>query len=199
MIALDQLSFDAASHTYRYCDKPIPAVSDVLECSTDFSHIDFDTLQAAQEYGSHVHAAVELHLTGQLDHATLDPALLGCVSALDTFLADAGVEIIYTERQVVSSKHWYAGTLDAIGCRVLDGKHLLIDWKTGSSLPKVVGLQTAAYRLALAETDPYLEIHERWCVRLFADGTYRATELKDPQDAFVFKNARNVWYFNHGY
>jgi hypothetical protein len=57
--------------------------------------------------------------------------------------------ISHTELQVVSRKHLYSGTLDAIG--TMDGKPMLYDWKTSARIYDDMEMQLAAYAHAFNE------------------------------------------------
>lgn len=62
------------------------------------------------------------------------------------WLADTKAEPVHVEACVVSARHRYAGTLDAIAR--IDGQLWLLDIKTGRRIPETAPLQLAAYRWA---------------------------------------------------
>lgn len=57
--------------------------------------------------------------------------------------------IDHTELRVVSHKHRYSGTLDAVG--TLDGEPTVFDWKTSSGIYDDMALQLSAYANAYEE------------------------------------------------
>ena len=65
------------------------------------------------------------------------------------------IEIIseYQEIQMVSHKHHFGGTPDAIG-RNTNGELILLDWKTSNSVYQDYLLQLAAYRILWEENHP---------------------------------------------
>lgn len=58
-------------------------------------------------------------------------------------------EIHSTELKVISRKHYYSGTLDAVG--TYEGKPMLYDWKSSSKIYPDMDLQLVAYAQAYRE------------------------------------------------
>lgn len=58
-------------------------------------------------------------------------------------------EIHHTELKVISRKHFYAGTLDAVG--TYENEPMLYDWKTSSKIYTDMDLQLVAYAKAYQE------------------------------------------------
>lgn len=58
-------------------------------------------------------------------------------------------EIHHTELKVISRKHYYSGTLDAVG--TYEGQPMLYDWKTSSKIYPDMDLQLVAYSEAYKE------------------------------------------------
>lgn len=58
-------------------------------------------------------------------------------------------EIQHTELKVISRKHYYAGTLDAVG--TYESKPMLYDWKTSNKIYPDMDLQLVAYSEAYKE------------------------------------------------
>lgn len=111
--------------------------------------------EKAATIGTTVHEWVERHIKLILDgHAKQLPAprnktVLNGVSAFLQWEAANKVEYIFSERQVLSIKHWFAGTLDILA--VVNGKLSVVDIKTTSGVYDEMFLQTAAYVIALEE------------------------------------------------
>jgi hypothetical protein len=57
--------------------------------------------------------------------------------------------IVHTELPVLSKRHVYSGTLDAVG--TMDGRPMLFDWKTSQKIYDDMELQLAAYAHAFNE------------------------------------------------
>lgn len=66
--------------------------------------------------------------------------------------AQSKLVIVAQEMQLVSEKHRYGGTPDAIGS--IDGELCLVDWKTSNGVYSDYLLQLAAYREAWEENHP---------------------------------------------
>lgn len=60
-------------------------------------------------------------------------------------------EIHKTELKIISRKHYYSGTLDAVG--TYEGKPMLYDWKTSSKIYPDMDLQLVAYAKAYEEEE----------------------------------------------
>lgn len=185
------LQFDEATHTYRLGGKVLPSVTQVLDCLVDWRHVDRAVLDAAAEFGSHVHQAVDLWNRGVLDEPALDPALRPWLESWKRFLVDTGATVIESEARLACRMPEYAGTADAI---VRLGKTIcLIDIKTGA-VPRTVGPQLAAYMHAWNEAHPDLTVRRRFALAVNGSG-YALSECKNPADWSVFLSALNVWRF----
>lgn len=71
----------------------------------------------------------------------------------ENWRANTRIEIIGTELPLVSERHQYGGTLDAVG-RDADGRVVLLDWKTSNAIYADYRYQLAAYALLLEECRP---------------------------------------------
>jgi hypothetical protein len=183
------LSFDEASHTYRLGGVIVPSVTQVLKVLDDtFDRVPFDVLEAAREFGQHVHKTVELDSLGQLDEDSLDPALAEYLAGWRKFLADRTATVIASEVRVASRRLRYAGTLDAIV--EMNGLKVLVDIKSGE-VPKTVGPQTAAYEFAARESGLPDQLG-RMCVQLMPND-FKATAMRDRGDWNAFVSALNVY------
>lgn len=108
----------------------------------------------AANVGTLIHALVEGHITGK----TVDTSDF---TALEIELAQNGfykyldwekqhkVEPIFNEKQFVSEKYRYGGTLDFY-CKV-DGKYTLVDFKSGKGIFNEHFLQVSGYANLLKE------------------------------------------------
>ncbi|MCX4363496.1 MAG: hypothetical protein OSJ74_08960 [Clostridia bacterium] len=108
----------------------------------------------AARVGTLIHALVEAHITGK-------KADLSDYTDLEKEMADVGfkkyldwekqhkVEPIFNEKQFVSEKYKYGGTLDFY-CKV-DGKLTLIDFKSGKGIFNEHFLQVSSYANLLTE------------------------------------------------
>lgn len=112
----------------------------------------------AASAGTLAHAMVESHLRGETWKAPegTDAEILGKAdAAFAVFLEWASttkIEFVHTEVSLASATHRFGGTLDAIG--MLNGKRILIDFKTSNALYADYLYQIAAYGLLWTENYP---------------------------------------------
>lgn len=185
-----RLAFDAETHTYTLDGQRLPSVTQVLAPLNDYSMVPPDVLEAAREFGRHVHEACDLHDRDELEWSSLDPALVPYVEGWRRFLAESGAIVVASEQPIYHAKLGYAGTPDRV-----------LAWRKGFAIPDIkstsvvvptVGPQTAAYAKA------YQAMHggrepARYCIQLRPDGTYKSFVRNDPADWSVFLSALNVY------
>lgn len=188
------LEFDEPTHTYRYAGKLIPSVTQVLEPLQQLEGIPVNVLAQARLIGTHVHTANHLMVQKRLDWGSLDPVLLGYVSAAKAFLDDTHFQVLRSECRLYHAKLQIAGTLDIFG--IWGRKSCVVDWKTSSQMSRTVGPQTSAYDECLRQNFGGRP-NSRYGVQLFEDGTYKVYEYKDSRDWIVFQSALNVYNFLH--
>lgn len=173
------LTFDEASHTYRFNGNVVPGVTSILSPLTDFSRVPPHVLEAASNFGKAVHLACELDDLRTLDEHQLDPALVPYLEGWRKFSQDYAVEWESIEQPIYHSTMNYAGTPDRFG--MVKGEFTVVDIKSTAQLYPSVGPQLSAY--ANAEGHPFAK---RLAVQLKADGTYVAKPYTDPTDWPVF-------------
>jgi hypothetical protein len=173
------LTFDEATHTYRFGGNVVPGVTSILAPLTNFDRVPPHVLEAASNFGKAVHKACELDDLGELDEAALDPALVPYLQAWRKFSADHAVEWTVIEKPVYHPTMNYAGTPDRIGS--VKGDLTVVDIKSTAQLYPSVGPQLSAY--AHADGNAHAK---RLAVQLKADGTYVAKPYTDPADFPVF-------------
>lgn len=112
----------------------------------------------AAEAGTLAHQMVEArlrgeewHSSGPIDADTLGKATGGYESYL-TWERMTSLTILHAEVSLISARHGYGGTLDAIG--EFNGKLVLIDWKTSNSVYQDYLIQLAAYKELWEENYP---------------------------------------------
>jgi hypothetical protein len=173
------LAFDPVKHEYRWNGAVVPSVTQVLSPLMQLEFVDADVLARAQAFGIAVHYACELHDTGRLDEAALDPELLPYLNGWRKFCAEHACEWDQIEERVYHPALRYAGTLDRHG--LVDGNRAIVDIKSGTTLYASVGPQLAAY----ANTCPLPALLRRYAVRLYPDG-YELKQYTSPADWAVF-------------
>lgn len=191
--------FDEETHTYWQDGKEVPSVTSILAPLENFENVPWDKLQAAAEFGRHVHLAVDYLIKGVLDWDSLDEALVPYVKAADVWLAQTNPKIIASEFRVYNERMRYAGTLDLLcelRVRTKTWIHV-IDWKSSASLPKAVGPQTAAYDRAYREMVKRRDVR-RACVLLQPTGMPKDYALRNQGDFNTFVSCKNIYNFKHG-
>jgi hypothetical protein len=173
------LTFDEATHTYRFNGQVVPGVTTILQPLSDFDAVPPRVLKAASDFGTAVHLACELDDLGELDIERLDASLVPYLMAWRKFSADHSVTWDLIEHPVYHGTMRYAGTLDRFG--LVSGQRTVVDIKSSVQLYPSVGPQLAAYGNALAE--PFAQ---RMAVQLKADSTYVAKAYTEPSDWPVF-------------
>lgn len=186
------ITFDPESHSYAIDGQPVPSVTTVLK---DMGFIDtaFFT-DYGRERGKLVHRIIHWHMTGELDHDTIDPALQGYFNAWLAFEKDTGFVSTETEKPMGSTLYRFCGTPDHIG--MIGGSHAIVDAKTGSIFPHV-GLQLAGYEILRNEVilGGWALRCKRFALALKENGKYSLQPFTDRQDRGVFLSALACWWW----
>lgn len=190
------LTFDALTHTYQWCGKPVPSVTQAIGewipvniYGTEyyvnaFTGLTFpaEKFRVAADWGTAVHAMNRLHLEGSLDRDSLHPDLLPVLGAFDDWLIAHKPKIILVETPMYSMRHGYAGTPDLI-CEIRR-RLWVIDFKTGGY--GMAGPQTAAYGKLKSELTPF----KRGVLHFpkSRPGDHKFIELTNPWDWSFFQS-----------
>lgn len=95
--------------------------------------------------GTDVHKIAEKVQAGE--EVAVPERLYGHVESVVKFLDQWRVRPVLAEKVVGSYKHLYAGTFDLVA-DLPDGRRVLFDYKTSSSVKETTAMQLAAYRYA---------------------------------------------------
>ena len=140
---MPQFEFLEDEHIYKLDGIVIPGVSNILSPLSDFSGVHPDFMKQACEFGNHVHKAVELYLSGELDEENLDPHLKNIVEQFKVW-KEENIKFHFSEAIVEKPSFHpglkYAGTPDMVF--VYDA---IIDFKTRKTDPIKDILQLSAY------------------------------------------------------
>lgn len=183
------LTFDSATHTYRWNGVPVMSVTQHLQALHSFVGVPEDVLRAACERGTFVHDVTVAHDMDELDEPAVPPEFAGYLQAWKAFVAAAAPNWLDIERMGYSRRFGFAGTWDRLG--ELSGSwagRWIIDVKTSEQSHPVWGLQTSAYRQILSEEDLTLALARRGTVQLLRDGKFRFKEWADPADWPTFQS-----------
>jgi hypothetical protein len=108
---------------------------------------DKEMLKEAGDIGTRVHNAIDSFIKGE--EPLLDP---DTKQGFDNFLAwlkESRIKLIQGDTYIASLKMGYGGAMDALG--EIDGKLVLLDWKTSNYIQENYSLQAAAYTMAFEE------------------------------------------------
>ena len=189
------LQFDEATHTYTVGGEKWPSVTTILDPLLELDGIPRAALEAAAQFGHHVHLATDLYDKGTLDEDALDPHLKPYLAGWKAFLRESGAVVLASEVRVSDRMLKVAGTLDKL-VRWKFNRRYILDIKTSAVVPWTVGMQTAGYRELYADTfctslpvEPLSAT--RLCVHLKPEGVYKLYVLDDSRDRNDFISAVN--------
>lgn len=168
------LDFNAERHEYRWNGAIVPSVTQVIRAALGdpFGRIPADVLERKRKIGQAAHRACELDSRGDLDEATVHPAVLPYLQAWQAFVRESGFVVVFAELPFRHDTYGYAGTPDFVGD--LNGNRVVCDVKTGLSGPQAA-LQTAAYSALVCA-------QRRFALRALPDGRYKLVEFSSPGD-----------------
>lgn len=129
-----ELKFDAEKHIYLRGDEIVPSVSAVLHkayfSEFDFSRVDKGILQAAADYGTHIHDMIENWLIKGDEPVCVPFELENFVD----WWTKNGFEFLSSE-QIVDGG-WFGGKYDILAKDPVADRRILIDIKTTSSVSR---------------------------------------------------------------
>lgn len=147
--------------------------------------------------GSLVHSLTEAADNGASpDINSLPPDIRPYALAHQKFVNDFKPKLICNEQIVANFTFGYAGTLDRI--YEIDGKNVLVDYKTSANYYPSMGLQLAAYKNAefLVSPDgkiftPMPKIDQTMVVLLGDDGGYTVKDTNESLE--IFLALKKIW------
>jgi hypothetical protein len=193
MGARELLTFDEASHVYRFMGDVVPGVTQVLKPLCNFDRVRPEVLEAKADLGRRVHLACQLFDEDDLDESSIEPEVQPYLNAWHKFRHDTGCAVLAVEQRVFEPMFLYAGTLDRV--LAFKGEKWLVDLKTCFTTPMAAGPQTAAYLRALGDTS----VTHRAALRLRPDGTYRFDHLTGADDWSVFMACLSLHRFKEAH
>lgn len=179
-----RLKYVPEDHTYRLDGVIVPSVTKVLQDAGEI-HVDWINQWYLQR-GVAVHSCCQYLDDGDLDEASIDPEIKGFVDAYRDFKKHLEPEVLHSEKIVYSKQYGYCGRLDRV-VRI-KGVTAILDLKT-NSMPKHVGLQTAAYQQAAKECG--IVTGERLSLLLQKSGQFKLRPLMNPNDLPRFLECLN--------
>ena len=137
--------YDDERHVYQYAGRKLLSVHDVMGAGGLLADMIGD--EYALWRGTAVHKAVELHVKGTLDPASVDDRIAPYLRAYLDFEAATGFKVIETEKPYFNPALGIACRPDLLG-RFPGGGEALVELKSGGLSPWV-RIQTAGQDLTL--------------------------------------------------
>lgn len=180
------LTFDAATHTYRLDGRVVRSVTQLIAqlYRGAFDNIPEAILDRKRDIGVAVHAATELIDADDLDEASVDPAIAGYLEAYRKFLRVEKPEWSMSETQLGHPTLGYAGTLDRAG--LVRDSISIVDIKTVVTLHPAIGVQLAGYDILRQHAHSTPMPAKRYALQLRPDGTYKLVPYAHADDYKVF-------------
>lgn len=189
------LDYEEAEHKYTLDGRVLPSVTQILKPLECFDAIPQHRLEAAREFGQHVHLACHLYAEGELDEVTIDDRVGAYLDGYRNFFIDTKSISILSEIRVASAQYGYAGTVDTV-VRLHRKEDVLLDIKTSATVPRSVGPQCSAYKEALREFIG-LKLKKRFCLHLNPSHCrgYKLFELQTSasRDWNIFLSSLNIF------
>ena len=168
------IQFDESTHTYTLDGVVLPSVTHICRfLSYDYKSDRPWLAEAAARRGTAVHEACALIDYGEEPEET--PEIDGYLKAYRRFLTDYSPNWSWIEHPMGDIGLGYAGTLDRYGT-LNNGRHCILDIKTGQLHEPALRAQLTAYRTLLLPL-PGCEIY-MYALKLSSDGTYLLQEVQ---------------------
>ena len=185
------ITFDEATHAYTVGGKPFASVTQVIAAAGLYGDAAKYFDDYSRDRGRLVHRIIELHVQGDLDPATVDPALAGYFAAYLAFEKDTDFYPGYLEHVLYSDVLRVAGRVDMIGPNWKGEGCCIIDLKTSATPSPATGVQLAGYE-ELYGADPEGVKPKRLALHLGKDGKYRLHKYEDRHDRDIFIMAVSI-------
>ena len=155
------LEYDDKAHSYKVEGVKVPSVTRVVDgCfPKDLTHWalsigqeEYDkVINDALEIGNDTHQWIEHYI--KYGHACTEPEdyISKSVNAFLDWTTEYNPEWVDAERKVYCDKYKYAGTVDAVAN--INGRIVVIDFKTSKKIYKPYHLQVTAYAQAIKRMD----------------------------------------------
>lgn len=155
----------------------------------------YDKADEAAAIGTQAHEMIEAYINGKPVPVPTDERATQAFDNAIKWLTQTRIQIVseYQELCLVSEKYKYGGTPDAIG--LLDGKLIMLDWKTSNSVYQDYLIQIAAYKNLWEENFPDKPIEGGYYLCRFAKdfpdfAAHHFAELDDAWEQFkLFRQA----------
>ena len=192
------LTFDEATHTYRWNGVKVPSVTGLINewlqitISGSQYHVNRFSgvvvpsylMQEGAAKGKDLHKGSELILKGGLDWNALDPEYEPPLRQFQKWLDDCQIQPLYTEYRFYHPKYHYCGCIDVVA--MVEKALAFIDIKTGEC--STVDIQLSAYEAGYCAQERYIGRTARYALWLPKKGEkYKFEKIKDDNSFEKFK------------
>lgn len=167
----NEIQFREEDHTYWFCDRRVPSVTQLMKPLFDFEWINKEILERKSAIGSAVHKATEIFDLGMQFESDLHPLVRPYFDAYRRFTDEVNPKWQGIEERVHNKLLGYAGTLDRFG--VINDLDSLLDIKCVATVSAGAFVQCSAY--AEARGNPTAK---RFALQLKPDGKFELHESK---------------------
>jgi hypothetical protein len=144
------LSFDPLLHEYHASGRLLPSVTTIMRATGLVNGWSIKEDPQYRMRGQAAHEAARLIDTGEYSEEGTHELIRPYARQYRQFVSDIGFIAHGWEISMAHITLGFAGTFDIVGLDK-NGDVLLIDVKTGSSMPQLVGVQLAAYEQLIIE------------------------------------------------
>lgn len=197
-----------ANHNYTLGGQQwLPGVTRILADSGYYSGSEFFT-EESRIRGKQAHLATQLADQHCPDRLTVEEVLevieiaeplIPYLEGYLLFRRETGYRADWNERLWHLKSPLVAGTIDSFG-KYRTGRRVLVDlksWKSQGVRPKPSAeIQTGGYSLMVKQTTG-LEVDVRVILALPGNGKYRAYEVTDHSDEFIFQCTAHSWWHRY--
>lgn len=182
---MERINFNEETHEYEIDGTSYPSVTEICE-PISFKKLDAISkviIANASKRGSAVHELICDFLTVEElpDLDEIDGSIFPYFSAFVEWWRTYRPKTLYSEFVLGSSALGYCGTCDFV-C-VIDGKIVLIDFKTTSAIDKkYLSVQLAGYKRLLEHIG--IKVEQTCVLHLKKDGTYTYKEIEPDDEWF---------------
>ena len=188
--------FDPVTHEGKVDGQQWPSVSQILKefGLLNLDGIQPDILEAKRNLGVRVHAATVLLDSGELDEEHFNATFPECIPYLEGYRKFRIIEklnVLHKEERLFSKKWKFHGCPDEVAVRELDGRNVIVDYKTSWKVYPATACQLEAYRI-LVEECRGIKIAGVYSLMLKPNGTYDFKESKEPGAKIDFLHALSL-------
>ena len=113
------------------------------------------SLEKSGTIGSYVHKGIEIYIRDKIEPNFTNEEMIASFNVFkDWYRTQNGLELVWTEKKVLSREYGFTGTLDALFKNDKD-EYMIFDWKTSKSIKLPYLAQIFMYYLCLKEMTNY--------------------------------------------